>query len=330
MSFSSKTKNMLSRLDIENTCCARAELAALIRMSGTIQLTGRGKINIKFSTENAAIARRIFSLIKKLYNSQIEVMVRKNKQLKKNNNYLMIIHDSKSVNDILKDTGLFDKDKNKLLDISYKAPKDIIRKKCCKRSYIRGAFLGGGSLSDPEKTYHLEFVTHDKEFAEDLSSIINSFDLNSKIVVRKDYYVVYIKEGEQIVDLLNIIEAHNSLLELENIRVVKGIRNDINRLVNCETANLSKTINAALRQVENIKYIENTIGIEKLPINLQELANLRLYYKESSLKELGNMLSTPLGKSGVNHRLRKIEKIAQNLKQKERNGNGSKSSRGKE
>lgn len=319
MSFSSQTKNKLSRLEIQNDCCPKAELAALIRMSGTIQLAGRGNINIKFSTENAAIARRVFSLIKKLYNSQIEVMVRKNKQLKKNNNYLMIIHDKKSVDNIIKDTGLFNEKQRFLLDINYKIPKDLIKKRCCKRAYIRGAFLGGGSLSDPEKTYHLEFVTHNKDHAQDLSYIINSFNLNSKIVIRKDYYVVYLKEGEQIVDLLNIIEAHSSLLELENIRVVKGIRNNINRIVNCETANLSKTINAAVRQVENIKYIENTIGIEKLPKSLQELANIRLYNKEASLKELGNMLSIPLGKSGVNHRLRKIESIAENLKEKERN-----------
>ncbi|MGO1368616.1 MAG: DNA-binding protein WhiA [Senegalia sp. (in: firmicutes)] len=318
MSFSSQAKSRLSRLEIKNDCCPKAELSALIRMSGTIQLVGRGNINIKFQTENAAIARRVFSLIKRLYDSQIEVMVRKNKQLKKNNSYLMIIHDKKSVDSIIKDTGLFNEEEKSLLNINYKVPRNLIKKKCCRRAYIRGSFLGGGSLSDPEKTYHLEFVTQNKDHAKDLSQIINSFKLNSKIVIRKDYYVVYLKEGEQIVDLLNIIEAHTSLLELENIRVVKGIRNNINRIVNCETANLSKTINASVRQVENIKYIENTIGIEKLPKNLQELANIRLYNKEASLKELGNMLSIPLGKSGVNHRLRKIESIAENLKEKER------------
>lgn len=314
MSFSSKTKNRLSRLEITDVCCQKAELAALVRMSGTIQITGSGRINLKFSTENAAIARRIFTLIKTLHNAHTEVMVRKNKQLKKNNSYLMIIHDPDSVDKIVRDTGLFNSDDKNILNINYKVPKSIIKNRCCKRAYIRGAFLGGGSLSDPEKTYHLEFVTHNEEHGEDLSQIINSFDLNSKIVIRKDYYVVYIKEGEQIVDLLNIIGAHTSLLELENIRVLKDIRNNINRIVNCETANLSKTINAALRQVENIEYIKNTIGIDELPENLQEIANLRLIHKEASLKELGNMLTPTIGKSGVNHRLRKIEKIAEELK----------------
>ncbi|MBS4534792.1 DNA-binding protein WhiA [Clostridium sp. D2Q-14] len=314
MSFSSKTKNKLSRLEINDSCCPKAELAALVRMSGSIQLTGSRKINLKFSTENAAIARRIFTLIKTLHNTQTEVMVRKNKQLKKNNSYLMIIHDPDSVDAIIKDTGLFKLHDNNILNINYKVPKHIIKKRCCKRAYIRGAFLGGGSLSDPEKTYHLEFVTHNKEHGKDLSKIINSFNLNSKIVLRKDNYVVYIKEGEQIVDLLNIIGAHNSLLELENIRVLKDIRNNINRIVNCETANLSKTINAALRQVENIEYIKSTIGIDELPENLQEVARARLTHREASLKELGNMLMPPIGKSGVNHRLRKIEEIAEELK----------------
>ncbi|MBS4537400.1 DNA-binding protein WhiA [Clostridium sp. D2Q-11] len=314
MSFSSKTKNRLSRLEIKDSCCPKAELAALVRMSGTIQFTGSGRINLKFSTENAAIARRIFTLIKTLHNAHTEVMVRKNKQLKKNNSYLMIIHDPHSVDKIVRDTGLFTSDDKNILNINYRVPRDIIKNRCCRRAYIRGAFLGGGSLSDPEKTYHLEFVTHNEEHANDLSKIINSFDLNSKIVIRKDYYVVYIKEGEQIVDLLNIIGAHTSLLELENIRVLKDIRNNINRIVNCETANLSKTINASLRQAENIKYIENTIGIDELPENLQEIAQLRLINKEASLKELGDMLIPTIGKSGVNHRLRKIEKIAEDLK----------------
>lgn len=314
MSFSSNTKNKLSRLEINKECCLKAELASLVRMSGTIQITGSGRINLKFSTENAAIARRIFTLIKTLHNAKTEVMVRRNKQLKKNNSYLMIIHDPESVDKIVNDAGLFSSNDKNIFNINYKAPKDIIKKRCCKRAYIRGAFLGGGSLSDPEKTYHLEFVTHNIEHGKDLSKIINSFDLNSKIVLRKDNYVVYLKEGEQIVDLLNIIGAHNSLLELENIRVLKDIRNNINRVVNCETANLGKTINAALRQAENIEYIKKTISIDKLPENLQEIARLRLVNKEASLKELGNMLMSPIGKSGVNHRLRRIEEIAEDLK----------------
>ena len=317
MSFSSTTKNELSRLPIEDRCFAIAELAAIVRMCGTIQISGIGKINLKFGTENAAIARRIFTLLKMLYDTNIEVMVRKNRQLKKNNNYLIVINNTKITKKILEDVGFLTNKDISFYDVSYEMPENLIKNRCCRRSYIRGAFLGGGSISNPEKTYHMEFVTNSEEHGIDLSNIINSFDLNSKIVIRKDNYVVYIKEGEQLVDILNIMGAHQALLKFENIRVFKDVRNNINRLVNCETANLGKTIDASLRQVENIEYIDSKIGIKKLPENLQEIALLRLEYRESSLKELGTKLNPPVGKSGVNHRFRRIEEIAEELRRKE-------------
>ncbi|WP_050354712.1 DNA-binding protein WhiA [Gottschalkia purinilytica] len=314
-SFSSITKNELSRMQVEDKCCLLAELAALIRMSGSIQISGVGKVNIKVSTENAAIARRIFTLLKNLYNIQTEVMVRKNKQLKKNNNYLILVDYLNNSQQILIDTGILKQNNNDHYTISYKIPKDIVKNRCCKRSYIRGAFLGGGSISNPEKTYHLEFVTHSQDHSKDLSKLINSFGLNSKIVTRKDNYVVYLKEGEQIVDLLNIIGAYSALLRLEDIRILKEVRNNVNRIVNCETANLAKTINASIRQIENIEYIDTTIGINNLPSNLIDIARLRLEHREASLKELGMMLNPPVGKSGVNHRLRKLEQIAEKIKE---------------
>lgn len=316
MSFSSKTKNELSRILMENNCCALAELAALIRMSGSIQINGLGRVSLKFSTENAAIARRIFSLLKTLYNASTEVMVRRNKQLKKNNNYLMIVSDSDEAEKILMDTGVLKKDNRQQYVINYGITKSLVSNRCCKRAYIRGAFLGGGSISNPEKTYHLEFVTHSQQHSKDLSKLINSFELNSKIVLRKESYVVYLKEGEQIVDLLNIIEAHSALLKLEDIRILKEVRNNVNRIVNCETANLEKTINASLRQIHNIEYIDKTIGIDKLPENLVGIAQLRLMHRDASLKELGKMLNPPIGKSGVNHRLRKLEEIADQLRER--------------
>ncbi|WP_352418726.1 DNA-binding protein WhiA [Proteiniborus sp.] len=316
MSFSSKTKNELSRIQTDNSCCILAELAALIRMSGSIQISGLGRVNLKFTTENAAIARRIFSLLKSLYNVNTEVMVRKNKQLKKNNNYLMIVSNSKDAEKILIDTGVLKKDSKQHYVINYGITKDLVSNRCCKRAYIRGAFLGGGSISNPEKTYHLEFVTHSQQHSEDLSQLINSFGLNSKIVLRKESYVVYLKEGEQIVDLLNIIEAHSALLKLEDIRILKEVRNNVNRIVNCETANLEKTINASLRQIHNIEYIDKVIGIDNLPENLVDIARLRLLHRDASLKELGMMLNPTIGKSGVNHRLRKLEEIAEQLRER--------------
>ncbi len=187
----------------------------------------------------------------------------------------------------------------------------LIQQSCCKRAYIRGAFLAAGSISDPEKSYHFEIVCHTMEQAKQLQDVINSFDMDAKIVERKKHFVVYLKEGSQIVDILNVMEAHIALMNLENVRILKEMRNSVNRKVNCETANISKTVNAAVKQLEDIVYVRDTIGFETLPDNLREIAELRLEYPEAPLKELGTYLNPPVGKSGVNHRLRKISTIAE-------------------
>lgn len=314
MSFSATTKNELSRIELVETDSALAELAALVRMNGTIQIVGNKKINLKFTTENAAIARRIFSILKMIYNTEVEVMVRRNRQLKKNNNYLILVNDREISKSILSDVGFIKEDSSNLFNPSYRVPEELIFRRECRRTYIRGSFLGGGSISNPEKTYHMEFVTNNEDHAQNLSDIINSFSLNSKIVTRKDNFVVYIKEGEQIVDILNIIGAHQALLKLEDIRVLKDVRNNINRLVNCETANLGKTIDASMRQLNHIQIISDHMGLNKLPNNLREIAEIRMENPDASLKELGEMLNPPIGKSGVNHRFRKIEEIAEELK----------------
>lgn len=315
MSFSSKTKGELARIYSEDHCCQLAELAALIRMSGTLQLAGGGqKLNIKLTTENPAIARKLFKLFKMLFNVHIEVMIRRNPRLRKNNHYLMVVTHSMGSSMILEKVQILKKEADSF-NISYEIPASLLEKRCCKRAYLRGAFLGGGSVSDPEKTYHLEFVSHSLEHSESLKDLVNSFQLNSKIVERKGNYVVYLKEGDQVVDLLNIIGAHNALLNLENVRIYKQMRNDVNRIVNCETANLGKIVDAAIRQIANIEYIRDTVGLGHLPANLREIAELRLEYEDASLKELGQMLTPSIGKSGVNHRLRKIEEIATRLQE---------------
>ena len=187
----------------------------------------------------------------------------------------------------------------------------LIQQSCCKRAYIRGAFLAAGSISDPEKSYHFEIVCRTMEQAQQLQEVVNSFGMDAKIVERKKHYVVYLKEGSQIVDILNVMEAHVALMNLENVRILKEMRNTVNRKVNCETANISKTVNAAVKQLDDIMYIRDTMGFEALPDNLREIAELRLEYPEAPLKELGTYLTPPVGKSGVNHRLRKISIIAE-------------------
>ena len=192
----------------------------------------------------------------------------------------------------------------------------LVRKECCKRSYLRGVFLGAGSLSDPENSYHLEIVTNSEEYSEALVQLMNSFGLDPHISSRKNNLVVYLKDSEQIVDYLNIIGAHRALLELENIRIQKEMRNQVNRLVNCETANMNKTIDAAYHQMQNIELIARIMGFEKLSPQLRAVAEARLENPEVSLKELGQLMDPPLGKSGINHRMRKLEEIADELREK--------------
>lgn len=190
----------------------------------------------------------------------------------------------------------------------------LTEKDCCKRAYLRGAFLASGSISNPEKSYHFEIVCQSPEQAKYVQELYREFELDAKIVRRKKYYILYIKEGAQIVDALNVMGAHVALMNLENVRILKEMRGSVNRIVNCETANISKVVGAACRQIEDIHYIERRVGLEKLPPALQEMALLRLNYPDSSLAELGELCDPPIGKSGVNHRLRKLSEMAKKLR----------------
>ena len=312
MSFSSKVKGEIARYSELTKSEALAQISAIMKVSGTIGFSGSG-LSFKITTENPSSARLIFTLLKIHFNIHSKLMVKRSNSLKKNNIYMVVINEEMGVRGLLQETGILT-EVDGVMSLDYRIQEEMIKTDEEKRAYIRGAFLGGGSISNPEKTYHLEFVTHSEEYALDLCKLINTFGLNSKVIQRKNSFIIYIKEGEQIVDLLNIVGAHTCLLELENIRIMKEMRNNVNRFVNCETANLSKTVNAAVRQVESIKLIQKEIGLKRLPKNLREVAELRLNYPDESLKDLGEMLNPPVGKSGVNHRLRKIEKIAEELR----------------
>lgn len=313
MSFSSKVKNEICRYINLSDKEALAELSAIMRASGTLTFAGNRKVSFKISTENAAIARLVFRILKCRFNVHTKIMIKRSNSFKKNNVYIIVITEDMNLKTLLKETEVL-KENDGILYLNYDISDNLLCSDEAKRAYIRGAFLGGGSISNPEKTYHLEFVTHNEDYAKNLSKLINSYKLLSKVIQRKNSYIVYIKEGEQITNLLTIIGAYTSLLELENVRIMKEMRNNVNRLVNCETANLSKTVNAAVRQVQSIRLIEKEIGLKRLPKNLREVAELRLKYPDESLKELGEMLNPPVGKSGVNHRLRRIEKIAEELR----------------
>ncbi|MBQ8857656.1 MAG: DNA-binding protein WhiA [Lachnospiraceae bacterium] len=182
------------------------------------------------------------------------------------------------------------------------------------KGLIREAFLQSGSISDPEKFYHLEIVFTSYDDAQAIKKMMESFGLSAKIATRKGHYVVYLKEGSQIADMLRIMEAPLALMEFENIRIVKELRHSINRQVNCEAANLGKTISAAVKQVEDIKFICSRVGLDNIPESLAETAKKRLEYPEATLKELGELMDPPLGKSGVNHRLKHLSELAEDLR----------------
>jgi DNA-binding protein WhiA len=308
MSFASEVKKELTQIDSKE-CCVKAEIAAFIRMNGALSFSNK-QLSLDVQTENAAIARRLYSNIKRLYPYKVELLVRKKMRLKKNNVYICRIRDGAKqlLEDLYILTGTF-QFKNEIVE-------QLVKKKCCQKSYLRGAFLAGGSVNNPEtSSYHLEIFSFYKEHSESLVDLMNKYQLNAKSIERKKGYIAYLKEAEKISDFLGIIGAHVSLMKFEDVRILRDMRNSVNRLVNCETANLNKTIGAAQRQVENIKFIQSTIGLDQLPDRLQEIAQLRIDNQDVTLKELGEMVSGgTVSKSGVNHRLRKIEEIAESLR----------------
>ncbi len=313
MSFSVAVKSELARVVPKNKCCQVAELSAFISLDGSIKELGEGLPALVMSNHSGSVARKIYKLCKLLLkNLNIQVAVTKKPYLKKQNVYHVIIPYQDGLEEAVLSLGLV------VTDSGWQAHWQPLafQKKCCQKAYLRGSFLGGGSVNNPEGNYHLEIITKDAIHSQMISNLMENFELKPGISKRKQYYVIYLKESDQIVDFLNIVGAHRALLEFENTRVLKEMRNQVNRLVNCETANLSKTVETGVRQVEMIRFLEKEIGLEKLSLPLREMARLRLEFPDASLRELGQMLDPPVGKSGVNHRLRKLEAKAEELKVK--------------
>lgn len=319
ITFSGKIKEELSRQWNEARHCQIAEVAAIISMCGKVSIDSREHYSVRVRTENLSVARKYFTLLRKTFNIEADTLVSRHRE-NGNVSYTVLIKKHEDAMRVLQASKLVDKDGE--ISEEFSVVKNlVIQHSCCRRAFIRGAFLAAGSMSNPEKSYHIEIVCAAEKKAEQLKNIINSFGLDAKVIVRKKMHVVYLKEGSQIVDLLNIMEAPVALMEMENVRILKEMRNSVNRKVNCETANINKTVSAAMKQIEDIRYIQDTIGLKGLPEELQEIAELRLEYPNETLKELGDLLQTPLGKSGVNHRLRKIGKIVEDLKERRERSN---------
>ncbi len=278
MSFSSDVKEELAKQYSKSVHCQIAELSAMIMLEGQISVS---PARLQFDSENPMLIEKYAILMKRAFSIDISKP--------------LSTEDCERI--IEKIQGLF------------------LEKTCCKRAFIRGAFMATGSMSDPNKSYHFEIVCKSMEQASRIQELMQEFETDAKIVERKNHYVVYLKDGSQIVDMLNVMEAYVSLMNLENVRILKEMRNSVNRKVNCEAANISKTVNAAYKQIADIEFIRDHMGLEELPEQLREMAYVRLEYPDAPLKDLGKYLNPPVGKSGINHRLRKLAAIAEEYRE---------------
>lgn len=312
MSYASEVKKELTGLQVHSDN-AKAELMALIRMNGSLGIANRNMI-LNVQTESPAIARRIYSLLKQFYQVESEIVVRRKMKLKKNNQYVVRLR--YHAQEILSDLGILEG-----FQIKEKVPMALLKDDLMIRSYLRGAFLAGGSVNNPETSrYHLEIYSLYEEHNEMIAQMINRYHLNARTTARRSGYIVYLKEAEKIAEFLQLIGATNGMLKFENIRIVRDMRNSVNRLVNCENANMDKVANASNRQIENIRLIDSMVGLDSLPEKLRAIAETRLAHQEVSLKELGVLVpGGPISKSGVNHRLRKLNAYAEELRQAKSN-----------
>ncbi|MEW6724715.1 MAG: DNA-binding protein WhiA [Bacillota bacterium] len=309
MSFSADTKDELSRVIPPKGCCLRAQLAAMVRAGGSLRLLGSNQVVLSVDTESSAVARCLFNLFKTGFSLHPALAARRRERLRKNNTYKVTVNDPVASRRVLVELGIWDEGWHRRDDV----PESLVARDCCRRAYLRGAFLAAGFVGAPLGSYHLEIMVADAAAAAAIYRLMEGYHLGAKVGPRKKGYSVYLKDGDEIVEFLKLVGASQATLEYERVRVVKQMRNRVNRLVNCDTANLSKTVEAALRQRETIGKLVQTVGYERLPQALRTTARLRLEYPEASLRELGALHDPPLTKSAVNHRLRRLTTMAEEL-----------------
>ena len=312
MSFSQEIKEELEKQIGQARHCRIAELSVILMSYGRIKVSEDGKKQLIVSSEHETIIRKYFTLLKKTFNIGNGVLKDDFSTGNAARMYEGVLEDEETIEMVLMATKMWDEGTLAMRNQTCVSP-ILLKSACCKRAYLRGCFLCSGSMSDPQKGYHLEYLCTSEDMANQILQIIGDFDVEAKIVRRKKYYVVYVKEGASIVELLNVMEAHVCLMNLENTRSLKVIGNRTNRKVNCETANLIKAVNAANKQIADIEKIRDSKGLDSLSPALREMAEVRLEYPDASLGELGQYLDPPIGKSGVNHRLRKLGQIADKL-----------------
>ena len=314
MSFTDTVKGELARAECAWPCCARAELNAALLLSGGVSFRGRGRYGLSLVCEQNAVSRYYFALIKKYFSVSCEIRTLRMTQLGERIKYELVFPDE-SVPSVMEALSLLDE--NSLFGVR-QSPKDaVLEKGCCRAAFLKSAFLTSGSVSRPEKEYSLSVAAGSEEMAGCVAEIMRGYGLNAGVSPRKAQFVTYLKGAENISDFLTLTGAHSAVLSLENTRIIKQLRNQANRLANCDTNNIERTLKSAQSQIDDIELVMEKTEFEKLPAPIQEIAYLRLNDPNASLTELGEMCSPPIGKSGVNNRLRRISEIAKAIRDDE-------------
>lgn len=311
MSFASDARAELARDLCTRDCCARSELTAALLASGGISFRGKNRYALSLTAADGAVARRYFGLLKQFWGVSSQIRTLFTETLNGQTRYQLIIPESESLR-ILGDLELLDDDA--LFGVRQMPRESIVRRACCKKSFVKGAFLMCGAVSNPEKEYHIEIAAPTAEFAEFVIDLMNYFEISAKMACRKAKYVVYLKRAEEISDMLTLMGASVTMLHLENVRIKKDVSNQVNRQMNCDASNINRTMNAAEAQIADIRYLDDEVGLDKLPKTLREIAEVRVSNPETSLSGLGELLDPPIGKSGVNGRLRKLSELARRLR----------------
>lgn len=307
MSFNSDVKEEFTRVAPTCSHCDRALLAALIRIEGTLFLSGQGRYRLEVSTDVPSVARLSWRLLHEMYGLRTELTTRRS-VLHKTPNYLIDVPAQDKLPEALRDMGVLG-EKGLRLGI---APQ-LVAKQCCAAAYLRGAFLGSGFVSDPRGDFHFEISVESGELANDIVRILAEKDIRARSMQRRSSYIVYLKSGEAILEFLAFAGAHKSALIMENARVVKSLRNEVNRQTNAEVANQKKAAAASADQIFAMRSVLEAYGVERLPPALREIIQLRVTYPDATLKELGERADPPLSKSAVYHRIRRIERMASEL-----------------
>lgn len=302
MSFTSDVRDELSHVEPECSHCEKATLAALVRIEGTLFLSGPGKYRVEIATDSASVGRLIIRLLHTIYDLKTQLTARRS-ILHKTPNYLIEIPAQKGLAPALRDMGIITEDGGLRMGVDPK----IVAKGCCSAAYLRGAFLGSGFISNPKSDFHFEMIVETAELAEDIVALMAEKGIKAKIMQRRNSYMIYLKSGTSILEFLAFTGAHHCAIAMEEERVVKSVRNDVNRMINAELANQQKATKAAVEQLFMIREVLEEHDIETLPPALQEFIRLRVTYPDASLKELGNKVSPPLSKSAMNHRVRRLE-----------------------